>query len=214
MDLPTARDITGGLSEPSKMPCKAYSTPAARCITGARLAAESPDSHCAHCYAKRGHYLFPDPRRALERRFASLRHPQWIEAMTTLIHASDHRHFRWHDSGDLQGVWHLDNIAAIARRLSSVRYWLPTREYGMVERWLASSRRPRNLIIRLSGHLFDTYPLKLARRLGVLASGAHSKGAKIPDGIFECKAHERGNHCGPCRACWDPKVFAVSYPKI
>jgi len=210
MDVDTARSIAGGLSEPSKMPCRAYSIPASRCITGSRLAEESPDSHCAHCYAKRGHYVFKDPRNAMERRFASLRHPPWVEAMATLIADDDRRHFRWHDSGDLQGNWHLDNIIEVARRLPWVKFWLPTREYRMVEE---GRPRQRNLIVRLSGHLFDTYPIKLARRLGVLASGAHTKGAKLPEGVFECKAHERGNKCGSCRACWDPKVLAVSYPK-
>ena len=39
---------------------------------------------------------------ALERRNPSLGHPQWVEAMAVLIKGK--KFFRWHDSGDLQGV--------------------------------------------------------------------------------------------------------------
>src|SRR5262249_40179076 len=149
-----------------------------------------PNSHCAHCYAKRGRYQTGSVKRALARRFGKLHDPQWVDAMVTLITNEDRRFFRWFDSGDLQGVWMLDNIAEVARRIPWCTFWLPTREYSIVERWLATNRRPRNLIIRLSGHLFDTYPRKLARRLGVHASGSHTKGATLPDGVFECHAHD------------------------
>ena len=38
MKLKEAKEITGGLSNPSKMPGKAYSIPASRCNVGSRLA--------------------------------------------------------------------------------------------------------------------------------------------------------------------------------
>ena len=38
MKIKEAKEITGGLSNPSKMPGKAYSIPASRCHVGSRLA--------------------------------------------------------------------------------------------------------------------------------------------------------------------------------
>src|SRR5262245_31613313 len=119
--------IAGGLSSPSKLPCHGYSIPAVRCVTGAKLV-QVPGSTCSGCYALKGMYRFPNVKSALELRFQSLRHPQWVEALVTLIQGTGEGYFRWHDSGDLQGVWHLEKIAEVCRRTPDVAHWLPTRE--------------------------------------------------------------------------------------
>ena len=106
-----ARKITGGLSAPSKMPGPAHNLPAWRCITGVKLQAV-PGSVCAGCYALKNRYIMPIQAAAMERRFKSLTHPQWVEAMTILVSHYSRKvpFFRWHDSGDLQGAAHLKNI--------------------------------------------------------------------------------------------------------
>ena len=81
MNLKEAKEITGGLSSPSKMPGYAYNLPAWRCITGVKLQAV-PGSVCAGCYAMKGRYRFRNVKEALERRQQSLVHPQWVQAMT------------------------------------------------------------------------------------------------------------------------------------
>ena len=50
-----ARQITGGLSKPSKMPGPAHNLPAQACKTGAKLV-KVPGSVCAGCYALKGRY--------------------------------------------------------------------------------------------------------------------------------------------------------------
>jgi hypothetical protein len=52
-----AREITGGLSKPSKMPGPAHNLPAQACKTGAKLV-KVPGSVCAGCYALKGRYRF------------------------------------------------------------------------------------------------------------------------------------------------------------
>ena len=79
-----ARQITGGLSAPSKMPGPAYNLPATECKTGAKLV-KIPGSVCAGCYALKGRYRFNNVRMALARRLQSLKHPQWVQAMVVLI---------------------------------------------------------------------------------------------------------------------------------
>ena len=103
-----AKEITGGLSAPGKMPEGSYNLPTSACQTG-QILAKVEGTPCSGCYADdRGRYRFPNVKAALQRRLASLTHPQWVEGMTTLVKKI--KHFRWHDSGDIQSVDHLKKI--------------------------------------------------------------------------------------------------------
>ena len=61
-----AKQITGGLSSPSKMPGYAYNLPAWECVTGVKLQAVA-GSVCSGCYAMKGRYRFPNVKDALNR---------------------------------------------------------------------------------------------------------------------------------------------------
>ena len=65
-------------------------------------------------------------------------------AMTVLVKGK--KHFRWHDSGDLQGVWHLKNIFEVCNNTPATMHWLPTQE----RQYLPLGSYPANLVIRLS----------------------------------------------------------------
>ena len=79
MNLKEAKEITGGLSSPSKMPGYAYNLPAWECVTGVKLQAVE-GSVCSGCYAMKGRYRFSNVKDALNRRLNSLNHPQWIRS--------------------------------------------------------------------------------------------------------------------------------------
>ena len=79
-----AEKITGGLSKPGKMPEGSYNIPASACQTG-QILAKVEGTPCYKCYAFKGRYNFPNVKDALARRLKSLDHPQWVEAMTTLV---------------------------------------------------------------------------------------------------------------------------------
>ena len=192
----------GSLSNPSKMPGFGYSTPAKDCQTGSKLA-EIVNSICSICYAKKGRYVFPNVQNAMQFRLDSISKIDWIDCMVELISKKQSKlpegqreFFRWHDSGDIQGVWHLEKIAEIARRLPEINFWLPTREYRFVREWLATATKPNNLQIRLSAYMIDGKPpTELANRLGLTTSGVSENG-------FNCPAPKQDNACGDCRACW------------
>ena len=95
MNKKEAKEITGGLSAPGKMPEGAYSISAVHCKTGAKLRLVK-DTPCYGCYALKNRYIMPIQAAALERRFQSLDHPQWVQAMAVLIKGK--KFFRWHDS--------------------------------------------------------------------------------------------------------------------
>ena len=102
MKIKEAEAITHTLSKPGKMPGFAYSTPAHECKTGTKLRAVA-GSVCANCYAyKRGRYRFQNVIDAQYKRFRSLTHPKWVEAMAAQINSKKVKYFRWHDSGDVQ----------------------------------------------------------------------------------------------------------------
>ena len=125
-----AKEITGGLSKPSKMPGFSYNLPAYKCITGVKLQAV-PGSVCAGCYAMKGRYAFGNTKRAMNKRLSSLTHPKWGLAMSIQINSKfkyGHDFFRWHDSGDLQSLEHLKNIFDVCLATPDVGHWMPTRE--------------------------------------------------------------------------------------
>lgn len=198
-----AEAIAGTLSRPSKMPGWAYGLPAQECLVGSLLR-KIPGSVCFECYALKGRYMFPNVRAAQNRRLASLKHPQWVDALVFMIRHHRSRWFRWHDSGDLQGVWHLENIVAVCRTLPEINFWLPTRETKMVRKYLElHGAFPKNLCVRVSSAMIGGKPLyNFPNTSTVVADGSHT-----------CHAREHGNKCGDCRACWSPRVANVAYPK-
>ena len=74
MDKKELKEITGGLSKPSKMPGFSYNFPATRCITGSKLV-KIPGSVCSGCYALKGRYRFSNVKNAMQRRLDSINHP-------------------------------------------------------------------------------------------------------------------------------------------
>ena len=204
-----AKEITGGLSKPSKMPGFAYSIPAQACNVGSRLRSVQ-GSICSKCYALKGRYVFGNVKKALQRRLASLVHSEWVDAMVFQINQTGINVFRWHDSGDIQNLEHLERIAQVCRLTPDVRHWLPTREYALVTAYKQKHGAfPDNLNIRLSAYMVDgPLPDGAANRLGVTMSGVTSDPSKV-----SCPAYKQGGVCGSCRACWDKNQAVVFYPK-
>lgn len=205
MTILEALKTINGFSKPSKMPCHSWSIPAKDCKTGAKLVQVS-GSICEDCYALSGFYRMGNVKSCLEKRLQSLSDPNWEEAMTIAISGSEGSgFFRWFDSGDIQSLAHLKQIAQIAKNLPSIKFWLPTKEYGIVQDFLKENELPENLTIRLSAYMIDgPAPVALASRLGLVTSTVATKD-------FSCPANSQGNKCLSCRACWDKGVSNVAY---
>jgi len=193
-----AEEITGGLSAPGKMPEGSYNIPANMCQTGAKLR-KIEGTPCWGCYAFNGRYNFPNVKDALTRRLESLTHPQWVEAMAVLIKGK--KHFRWHDSGDLQSVQHLKNIFEVCKLTPATLHWLPTQERKFLP--LSQDSIPKNLLIRLSNAKNDTKPGNAWDHWSTVVT--------TPRAGHVCPAPDQGNVCGSCRACWSKDVKEVQY---
>ena len=195
-----AREITGGLSAPNKMPGPSINLPAWNCVTGVKLQAVK-NSVCAGCYAMKGRYRFPNVREAMDRRLQALTDPRWVDAMVTLI--KDQPWFRWHDSGDIQSPEHLKNIFEVCKRTPETKHWMPTREAKFLT-LIDPDVVPENLIIRRSSHMINQGPVNSWPWTSTVSTKPEDR---------TCPAPDQGNECGSCRACWSRETANICYGK-
>ena len=199
----------GGLSKPSKMPSFAWSISARRCNTGSKLV-NVKGSVCEGCYALKNRYLFNNIQSALENRYNKWHsnRNRWTDAMIYLMHNKQHivntGHFRFFDSGDIQGVEMLNDINTIAWASPHIRFWLPTKEYKLVKDY--DIEVAPNLTIRVSAPMID----KSFDGYTHVSTVYQKDKIGIAKG-YVCPAPKQDNKCGSCRACWSSKVSEVSY---
>ncbi len=211
--LKSLKEYVGGLSKPSKMPGWSYGLPAKECHIGGELQ-DVEGSTCFDCYALKGFYaMYKEVYAAQYKRLNSITKEFWVDAMIRLIGHYSSDVFRWHDAGDIQSIEHLKRINDIALALPNTKFWLPTREINKVRQFLeAGNEFAPNLTVRLSAIMNDTKPPKYKLPVVLPTSTVHTKEhLGKPGESIVCGAPNRGGECGPCRACWSPKVQNVSY---
>ena len=142
--------IGGGLSNTSKMPSYSINLSALDCITGSKLV-NVEGSICFKCYALDGNYKrYNLPlKMQLSGKTQNINKLEWVEAVVYLIdnqgNKKDKNYFRWHDSGALQSIEHLQKIVEVCLLTPSVKHWLPTREYKIVNDFIKQGGKiPRN----------------------------------------------------------------------
>ena len=198
MNTKEAWQLVGGLSKPSKMPGWSIGIPAKECKTGKKLR-QIKNSVCEGCYALKGCYVFDIVQKAQYKRLEAINHPDWVLAMATLINSKKPDVFRWHDSGDVQDVDHLEKIFEVCRLTPNKRHWMPTREAWIKDHM---HKAPANLVVRFSSPMVDQGPVKSWANTSTVSTKSRS-----------CPAPDNNNECGSCRACWDPLVKNIEYGK-
>lgn len=210
----------GTLTQTSKMPCKSFSLPTEACQTGFHMA-QIEGSICASCYADKGFYsmyansIKPAQFARLYALWDACENADdaavWVSSMVAMIGTD--KYFRWHDSGDLQSVHHLNLIVLVARATPNCMHWLPTREYGIVKDYIFAfgpDALPRNLIVRLSA-MYPDVPAKVPASLqgirNITTSNVHAKSTPIGQA---CHAPDNDGKCGDCRACWTDAVISYA----
>lgn len=201
----------------SKMPGTTFAQDAFACKVGDKLA-KVEGSVCSKCYARKIQRLRPSVNQGWKanlekaRKWLSVNPSQWVAACKFQIerasNKSGEKYHRWFDSGDLDSVEQLAAICQVAQGTPGIKHWLPTREAGIVKKYKANGGIvPKNLVIRVSATMINDNPIKGHAN----TSTVHTKGATVQG--HECPAYKQGNACGTCRACWNPSVANISYPK-
>jgi len=213
-----AATVCGTLTSTSKMPCKSYSLPTEACITGFKMS-QIAGSICASCYADKGFYKMyaNNIKPAQFSRLDSINGEHWVSGMVSLIGSDEY--FRWHDSGDLQSVEHLEKIISVANNTPNCKHWLPTREYSIVKQYIAKYGResiPNNLKIRLSAMYPDkrvVIPTSLQGIANVTVSNVHTSDVSLKSNDLgkACAAPKQDGECRDCRLCWSdtPVSYAM-----
>jgi hypothetical protein len=226
LTIKKAEEITGGIGKTSKTGLS-YGIPAVgSCNVGAKLT-EVKGSVCESCYGCKGTYGYPVVRAAQSRRFESVKllgmplaRTRWVNAMVLQIEGKNKSlksslkgYFRWHDTGDIISVSHLQAIAEVAKELPDIKFWLPTKEYQIVKDYLECGYTiPKNLCVRLSSYMVDQKAnINSAKLKRLPVSHVHTEKAIG----HKCGAVEAHSGCAEigCRKCWDKKVKSISYGK-
>jgi len=213
-----ASTVCGTLTSTSKMPCKSYSLPTEACHTGFKMA-QIAGSICSSCYANKGFYSMyqNNIKPAQFARLDSINDDNWVSGMVSLIGSDNY--FRWHDSGDLQSVEHLEKIVQVALNTVNCKHWLPTREYSIVKQYIAKNGKksiPNNLKIRLSAMYPDKkviIPTSLQGIANVTVSNVHTSDLSLKSNDLgkACVAPKQNGECKDCRLCWSdaPVSYAM-----
>ncbi len=196
MKTSEAWTIVGGLSKPGKMPGWSIGIPAKECKTGAKLQAV-PGSVCYDCYAMKGCYVFKVVQDAQYRRLKAIYTAPWVQAMAHLINSKKPDVFRWHDSGDVQDLEHLNKIYEVCRLTPGKRHWMPTREAWIKDHL---DRAPSNLVIRFSAPMVDQ-----------AAPASWPNTSTVVTAAATCPAPHQDNQCKDCRNCWNKEIKNISY---
>ena len=202
--LKQASEIIGGYTVTSKMPTISYSISAKDCKTGSKLR-KIKNSVCSDCYALKGNYVryAKNIEKAQNKRLKAIFCKDWTNAM---IYIMNHQKqvinsglFRWHDSGDIQNMEHLQKIVDIAKSTPNIKHWLPTKESNIIKNFKGDI--PKNLIIRLSGSFID----------GKAPIYKNTSTVTTDKDKATCRSFENNGQCKECRKCWDSSIKNVSY---
>lgn len=224
IELNTIENIEIKFSQTEKMPWLSWDTPAWNCKTGSKLA-KIEGTVCHGCYALNGRYIFGNVKNANTARFSQLEDLKvWQENFIVQLRAkykslrdkTRKGYFRWHTSGDIQSLEHLVAINEIAKALPEIKFWLPTKELGMIMEFQAIyGEFADNLCVRPSMFKVDQLP---SNSLGLPTStvvstpvNADDRHENICPASLEAFNGASKVNCNECRKCWDKNVNNVAY---
>jgi len=205
----------------SKIHGSTFSTSPFACNVGSKLV-NVKGSTCEKCYAIKLAKVYPSAKDSWENNLSL-----WLKALDTdpmawvgsisfqIMNESKRKAkrglkganlHRWFAAGDLPNLDALRAIVLVAKATPNVKHWLPTREQGIVSKYLATNPEgfPENLTVRVSAAMVDGEPLDKFPCTSTVHKEQDAKG-------FECPAYKNGGSCGDCTACWSSKVKNVSY---
>lgn len=222
-----------GLTLTSKMYGGSEDTPTWACPVG-NILKDVEGSTCEGCYVDSiQHMRYDSGERHRTRNLLGMQNPlKYAAALHHQIGLHDDgegkHHLRINAAGDIQNEHHLAMLMDMARAYPHKKFWIPTREWKAVDRYMKafadpSQAIPDNVSLRLSQLMRKTAPhehslmTKLGQHPNITYStvNASHKGSH-PDEVWSCPAAGQKLDEGTCAhhhcdACWDPSIKWVDY---
>ena len=160
---------------------------------------------CRWCYAKRGHWLFPNVQRGLAARLEASKQPGWVVqcANEARLQADI---LRIHSAGDFYSRQYIRQWLQVARRAPHVEFYAYTRVWRCGAAWVDSLRRldaEPNVTIWCSTDpttATETRPLDKDGQPWRTAWVESSEGAPPVNCLKQL--HKKQENCRSCRRCF------------
>ena len=207
------------LSNPSKLNSQAFPLPVKDTVCIGRKDQETGEllEKCSKCYAdNRGFYAMPDTIRVREDNLKIIQEniEVFIFFMVGKLNRKKNKDFRWFDSGDIQSEKMGKDILDIIKKTKHITHWLPSKEYKWWKNILKTKVLPSNVALRISTPFDNIKPITKFP----CTSTTYTKTSSLAYTGFKCPAHIHKEtygkyECGSCRACFNPAIKNVAYPK-
>lgn len=164
----------------------------------------NPDAPChAGCYAKRGRFLYSSVKECHMRNLLAYKGNPNLYFESIAVQTALARYARWHSSGDIVDLNYLKGMCKVARKNPTVQYLAFTKQYMIVNEFLAKKHRiPNNLTIVFScwkGWIPEN-PYNLPTTWVYFPKEKVGCNEFIPKDAKPCPGK-----CATCQQCWNLK---------
>jgi hypothetical protein len=194
------------LSSVGKMPGKSWSLQAGETCPGSiDPISKAVLPVCEGCYAKGGHYNYPNVKAPREHNREDWKRVEWVADMVALLDTE--RYFRWFDSGDVYHPALAFKIFLVMQQTPWCKHWLPTKSYNIarIRAILDRMKTLPNVVVRFSSPNIDGTLEDVHGSTVIPSVDYPTNASKI------CDSYTRDGKCGPCRSCWSKEVKSVAY---
>jgi hypothetical protein len=161
---------------------------------------------CKGCYARWGHYIYPNVKAARIYNYSDWRRDAWEDDMVSEL--GPYCYHRWFDSGDCFNIKLAHKMLNVMRRTPWCRHWFPTRmhKFPRFRRVFEEMMALPNVMVRYSSDEVD----------GSFTPGLHGSTIvpslkETPEGVKPCLAYLHGGKCSGCRDCWNKEIPVIGY---
>lgn len=197
--------------------------PGSKCSTTGKLKLS-----CVSCYAKKGHFLFPNVQDPRTHNQKDWKRGDWVEDMVEVL--DEVRKMRWFDSGDVYHPKLAEKILEVMKKTKHVTHWFPTMSHNIpkLATIIDKMDKLKNVKVRRSsGKVDGTFVKGDGSTIVDVKTARQWIKNGVPKGIVVCPASLTASgdvpqrktknqpsikpvgNCKKCRTCWNGKELVA-----